>query len=204
MSKNNKPNSKLNVTKIFDGERIRSVWDGEKEEWYFSIVDVVAVLTESVDPKQYIKKMRARDEELSSGWGTICTPTEMVASDGKKYKTLASDAKGIFRIIQSIPSKKAEPFKQWLAQVGKERIDQIVDPERSILQGLRDYKRLGYSDNWINQRLKTIEIRKDLTDEWDAHGIISSEEYAILTDDMYGMKNAPSLEPTLLKKLKKN
>ena len=177
--------AKTNNFKLFEDKEIRSVWNEEEEEWYFSVVDVVRALTDSADAKQYVKKMRGRDAELDSRWGIICTPTEMIASDGKRYKTQAAKTDGILRIIQSIPSPKAEPFKLWLAEVGKERIDQMVDPEKSIKQALKDYKRLGYSDSWIDQRLKSIEIRKDLTNEWDAHGVKKGKEYATLTDIIY-------------------
>ena len=170
---------------LFENRKVRTVWNDKEEKWYFSILDVVEVLTDSNDPKQYLKKMRTRDVELSDKWGTICTPVEMMAPDGKKRKTMASDLEGMFRILQSIPSKKAEPFKVWLAKVGAERIYQMQDPELGIQQSLQDYKRLGYSDNWINQRLKSIEIRKDLTDQWKAHGVKEGTGYATLTDIIY-------------------
>ena len=176
---------KTNSLKLFGDKLVRSVWDDEKEEWFFSIVDVVEILTDSADPKQYIKKMRLRDTELNSNWGTICTPLQMIGRDGKRREIQSADTKGILRIIQSIPSKKAEPFKQWLAQVGAERIEQMQDPELSIKQALIDYKRLGYSDKWINQRLKSIEIRKDLMDQWKAHNISEGVQYATLTDIIY-------------------
>ena len=167
---------------LFEEKKVRTVWDDEKEEWFFSVVDAVEVLTDSADPKQYIKKMRARDPELNASWGTICTLTRMTASDGKSYRTQAADIKGIFRIIQSIPSPKAEPFKQWMAQVAAERLNQMQDPERSIDQAVADYKRLGYSDAWIKRRIKSIEIRKDLTDQWDKAGVKEGQQYASLTD----------------------
>ena len=167
---------------LFEEKKVRTVWDDEKDEWFFSVVDVVEVLTDSADPKQYIKKMRARDPELNASWGTICTLTRMTASDGKSYRTQAADIKGIFRIIQSIPSPKAEPFKQWMAQVAAERLNQMQDPERSIDQAVADYKRLGYSDAWIKRRIKSIEIRKDLTDQWDKAGVKEGQQYASLTD----------------------
>ena len=166
----------------FEEKQVRTVWDDEKEEWFFSVVDVVEVLTGSADPKQYIKKMRARDAALNASWGTICTLTRMTASDGKGYRTQAADIKGILRIIQSIPSPKAEPFKQWMAQVAAERLHQMQDPERSIDQAIADYKRLGYSDAWIKRRVKSIEIRKDLTDQWDKAGVKEGQQYAALTD----------------------
>ena len=177
--------TKKNSIKLFEDKLVRSVWDEEKEEWYFSIVDVVEILTDSSDPKQYIKKMRSRDEELNSNWGTICTPLQMIGKDGKRREIQAANTQGLFRIIQSIPSKKAEPFKQWLAKVGAERLDQLQDPELSIKQGLEDYRRLGYSDDWINQRLKSIEIRKDLTDQWKGHNVEDGVQYAALTDIIY-------------------
>ena len=167
---------------LFEEKKVRTVWDDEKEEWFFSVVDVVEVLTDSADPKQYIKKMRARDPELNASWGTICTLTRMTASDGKSYRTQAADIKGIFRIIQSIPSPKAEPFKQWMAEVAAERLNQMQDPELSIDQAVADYKRLGYSDAWIKRRIKSIEIRKDLTDQWDKAGVKEGQQYASLTD----------------------
>lgn len=167
--------------KLFEESKVRTVWDEEKEEWYFSVEDIVFALTDSNDTKQYIKKMRKRDEELNSNWGTICTPVQMKAKDGKNRKILASDTKGILRIIQSIPSSKAEPFKLWLAQIGSERIEEIQDPEKAIDRAMQYYLNKGYSKEWINQRLKSIEVRKDLTNKWDRVGVQGSE-YAILTD----------------------
>ena len=177
--------AKKTEIKLFQDRQVRSVWNDQEEQWYFSIVDVVSVLTDSSDPKQYLKKMRSRDPELNVRWGTICTPTKMQASDGKFYSTQAATAEGVFRLIQSIPSQKAEPFKQWMAQVAAQRLDQMVDPELGIHQALEDYKRLGYSDNWINQRLKSIEIRKDLTDQWKLHNVEEGIQYATLTDIIY-------------------
>ena len=173
-----------NKLKIFNDKKIRTAWDAEKEEWYFSVVDVVAVLTDSKDPKQYIKKMRSRDPELSANWGTICTPVEMIGRDGKRHELLAATTAGVLRLIQSIPSPKAEPFKLWLAQVGSERLDEIADPEKAILRGADYYRAKGYSEGWINQRLQTIEMRKKLTDEWRERGVQEGIEYAILTNDM--------------------
>ena len=160
-----------NSIQLFEDRKIRTAWDEEKEEWYFSVVDVVAVLSDSANPTDYLKKMRKRDEQLASYLGTNCPQVMMMTETGKRRKTLAADTESLFRIIQSIPSPKAEPFKLWMAQVAKERLDQMQDPELSIQQAMMDYKRLGYSDNWINQRLKSIEIRKDLTDEWKRHGL---------------------------------
>ena len=176
--------SDLEKIQLFENKKIRTVWDEEKQEWFFSIVDSVEILADSKDPKQYIKKMRTRDPELSAKWGTICTPVEMVAPDGKRRKTLAADLEGMFRIIQSIPSKKAEPFKQWMAQVAAERVNQMIDPERSIDQAVADYRRLGYSEAWITRRIKTIEIRKGLTDEWKRGGVSKEVDFAFLTDLM--------------------
>ena len=174
--------TKKQQIKIFEEKKVRTVWDDEEEKWYFSIADVVEVLTDSTDVKQYIKKMRSRDPELNIRWGTICTPTRMLAADGKYYKTQAATMDGIFRIIQSIPSGKAEPFKQWMAEVAAQRIDQMQDPELNFEQAYADYRRLGYSDKWINQRLKSIEVRKELTDEWERAGITDKIQYASLTD----------------------
>lgn len=175
-------NSKL---QLFQERHVRSVWDEETEEWYFSVQDVVEILTDSKDVKQYIKRMLSRDEQLKNNWGTICTLVEMTAADGKKRKIQAATIEGLFRIIQSIPSPKAEPFKLWIAEVAAQRLDQMQDPELSIDQAMADYKRLGYSDNWINQRLKSIEIRKDLTDEWKKHGLKEGVEFGTLTDIIY-------------------
>ena len=170
--------------KLFNEKQIRTVWDADAEEWYFSVVDVVAVLTDSADPKQYIKKMRTREPELNSSWGTICTLTKMQATDGKYYNTTVATTKGILRLVQSIPSPKAEPFKMWLAQVGAERLDEIADPEKAFKRGTEFYRKKGYSDEWINQRMQTIRARKKLTDEWRARGIETDLEYAILTSEM--------------------
>ena len=169
---------------LFENKQIRTAWDEETEEWYFSVVDVVAVLTDSADPKQYIKKMRARDPELNSRWGTICTLTAMTAADGKRYRTSAANLEGLFRIIQSIPSPKAEPFKLWLAEVGRERIEETIDPEQAIDRALATYVKKGYSREWINQRLQAIQVRKELTDEWQDRGVQQGVEYAILTDEI--------------------
>ena len=170
--------------KLFESKKIRTAWDEQQEKWYFSVVDVVAALTDSTNPTDYLKKMRQRDPELSKGWGQIVTPLPYKTAGGLQKINFA-DTESILRIIQSIPSPKAEPFKLWMAKVASERLDQLQDPELSIQQALRDYKRLGYSDNWINQRLKSIEIRKDLTDQWDQHGVKDSLEYATLTDIIY-------------------
>ena len=170
------------VIKLFEGKKVRIVWDEEQEKYYFSVADIIQVLTDSVNPRDYIKKMLRRDPELKSRWGTICPPTEMVAADGKRYKTQASDLQGIFRIIQSIPSKKAEPVKQWLAELGQMRIDQMIDPELTFQMAVEDYRRKGYSDKWINERMRSIEMRKELTDEWQRSGITEHKDFAILTN----------------------
>ena len=174
--------TKKEIIKVFEERKVRTVWDDKEEKWYFSIVDVVAALTDSADPKQYIKRMKSRDESLKANWGTICTLVPLVSEDGKKHKEMTADTEGIFRLIQSIPSPKAEPFKQWMAQVAALRLDQMQDPEMSIEQAIADYKRLGYSDQWINRRIKSIEVRKELTDEWHRSGVKEGVEYATLTD----------------------
>ena len=173
-----------NEIKIFNDKQVRTVWDDEKEEWFFSVVDVVEILTESKDPKQYIKKMRSRDEQLNLNWGTICTLVKMPGKDGKNREIQASTTEGILRIVQSIPSPKAEPFKMWLAKVGAERLDEIADPEKAIVRGADYYRAKGYTENWINQRLQTIEMRKELTDEWKTRGIEQEKDFAILTNEM--------------------
>ena len=174
-----------NAIKLFEEKRVRTVWDDQQEKWYFSVVDVVAVLADSANPTDYLKKMRKRDPELAAFVGTNCPQVTMLTETGKKRQTLAADTEAIFRIIQSIPSPKAETFKLWMARVAAERIDQMQDPELSINQALMDYKRLGYSDNWINQRLKSIEIRKELTDEWKRRGLQEGVQFATLTDIIY-------------------
>lgn len=173
-----------NAIRIFEDKKIRTAWDEEQEEWYFSVQDVVAVLAESSDPKQYIKKMRARDPELSANWGTICTPVQMSAADGKMRKIQAADTEGLLRIIQSIPSPKAEPFKRWLAKVGRERIEETIDPEQAIDRALETYQKKGYDTDWIHQRLLSIRVRNELTAEWQERGVQQGKEYAILTDEI--------------------
>ena len=170
---------------MFENQAIRTAWDEEKEEWYFSIVDVIAVLTDSPNPRKYWSVLKTRLKKEGSELTTNCSQLKMPSSDGKYYKTDVADTEQLFRLIQSIPSPKAEPFKLWMAQVAKERLDQMQDPELSIQQAMMDYKRLGYSDNWINQRLKSIEIRKDLTDEWKRHGLQEGVQFATLTDIIY-------------------
>jgi len=173
---------KEQAIKLFETKKIRTLWNDNEEEWYFSVVDVVGVLTDSPDPKRYwsVLKTRLKQEGVEST--TICSTFKLLAQDGKMRFTDVASTEQIFRIIQSIPSPKAEPFKQWLAHIAKERIDQLQDPELSIEQAMLDYKRLGYSDNWINQRLKSIEVRKELTDEWERRGVKQGQEFAVLTD----------------------
>lgn len=169
------------LIKIFEDKQIRVVWDEEKQEHYFCVNDVVQALTDTASASNYLKQLRHRDAELSKGWLQIVTPLSLQTAGGRQKLNCAT-LEGIFRIIQSIPSKSAEPIKRWLAEVGAERIDQMQDPERSIDQAIADYRRLGYSEQWINQRVKTIEIRKKLTDEWKRGGIFSDSDYARLTD----------------------
>ena len=166
---------------LFEDRKVRTVWDERTETWYFSVLDVISALTDTVNPTDYFKKMRKRDEALASFVGTNCPQIAMRSETGVMRKTLAGDVKTVLRIIQSIPSQKAEPFKQWMAQVASDRLDQMQDPELSIEQAVADYKRLGYSDTWINQRLKSIEVRKLLTDEWKRGGV-DGTQYATLTD----------------------
>ena len=177
--------SKQEIVKIFGDRKIRSVWDDEAEKWYFSIVDVVAVLTESENPRNYWKVLKNRLKKEGNQSVTNCNQLKLKAADGKFYKTDVADQEQLFRLIQSIPSPKAEPFKMWMAKVAAERLDQIQDPELSIQQALADYRRLGYSERWIARRLKSIDIRKDLTDEWKARGIEDEREYASLTNTIY-------------------
>ena len=176
--------SDIEKIQLFEDQKVRTIWIESEEKWYFSIKDVVLILADAKDPKDYLSKMRRREPELAKGWGQIVHPL-VVRTPGGPQKENFANLEGMFRIIQSIPSKKAEPFKRWLAQVGAERIHQMQDPELGIQQSLQDYKRLGYSDNWINQRLKSIEIRKDLTDQWKAHGVEEGTGYATLTDIIY-------------------
>ena len=174
----------MDEIKLYENKEIRSVWDEEKEEWYFSVVDVVAVLTESKDPQVYWRVLKKRLKDEGNETVTNCNALKMKAADGKMRLTDVADMQGIFRIIQSIPSPKAEPFKLWLAEVGKERIDEIIDPELTIDRALETYLKKGYSREWINQRLQAIQVRKELTDAWDDHGIEKGIEYAILTDEI--------------------
>ena len=168
----------------FEERSIRTAWDEEREEWYFSVVDVIAVLTDSTNPTDYLKKMRKRDKLLSSYLGTNCPQVEMVGTTGKKRKVLAATAEQVLRIIQSIPSPKAEPFKLWLAQVGRERIEETIDPEQAIDRALETYLKKGYSVDWVHQRLLSIRVRNELTAEWQTRGVEQGREYAILTDEI--------------------
>ena len=189
LSRNEKPVIKEvdrmnNEIKIFEGNQIRSVWDNDKEEWYFSVVDVVGTLTDSKDPGAYWRKLKQRLKEEGSEVVTFCHGLKLKAADGKMRESDVADMQGIFRIIQSVPSPKAEPFKMWLAEVGKERLDEIVDPELTIERALETYLRKGYSREWINQRLQAIQVRKELTDSWQEHGVKEGLEYAILTNEI--------------------
>ena len=179
---------KQNAIKVFEEKKVRTVWDSEREEWYFSIVDVIGILTEQSThqgARNYWKVLKNRMTKEGNETVTNCNRLKLPAEDGKMRLTDVADTEQLFRLIQSIPSPKAEPFKLWMARVAKERLDQMQDPELSIQQAMMDYKRLGYSDNWINQRLKSIEIRKDLTDEWKRHGLREGVQFATLTDIIY-------------------
>lgn len=176
---------KKNSIKLFGDDKIRAIWDDEQEKWYFSIVDVIAVLTESPNPQTYWRVLKKRLKDEGNETVTNCNALKMRAADGKMRLTDVADTEQLLRIIQSVPSPKAEPFKMWLAKVGADRLDQMQDPELSIQQAMIDYKRLGYSDNWINQRLKSIEIRKDLTDQWKLHNVEEGVQFASLTDIIY-------------------
>ena len=175
--------SDLEKIQDFENQKIHTIWVEDEEEWFFSVKDVVSVLTDSKNPKDYISKMRRRDPVLSEGWGQIVHPLSVQTAGGPQKENYAN-MEGMFRIIQSIPSKKAEPFKRWMAQVAAERVNQMIDPERSIEQAVTDYRRLGYSEAWINRRIKTIEIRKGLTDEWKRGGVTKEVDFAFLTDLM--------------------
>ena len=192
---------------LFENKRIRTAWDAEKEEWYFSIVDVVAVLTDQPDQRhaaKYWSVLKTRLKKEGSELTTKCSQLKMRSADGKCYNTDVADTEQLLRIIQSIPSPKAEPFKVWLAQVGSERLDEIADPEKAIQRGAAYYREKGYSDEWINQRLRTIEIRKKLTDEWSARGVETDLEYAILTNDLTKAWSGLSIKDyKALKRLKK-
>ena len=190
--------------RLFEERKVRAIWDDEQEEWYFSIVDVISILTDSPNPRKYWSVLKTRLKREGSELTTICSQLKMQAADGKKYLTDVANTEQLFRLIQSVPSPKAEPFKLWIAQVAKERLDQMQDPELSIEQAMADYKRLGYSDNWINQRLKSIEIRKDLTDEWKKRGLEEGLHFATLTDIIYkSWSDMTSKEYKRLKGLRK-
>ena len=170
------------IIKLFEDKKIRIVWNEEQEKYYFSVVDIVEVLTDSTNPTDYLKKLRKRDSELGVFLGTNCPQVAMITPTGKKRITLAADLEGIFRIIQSVPSKKAEPVKRWLAEVGAQRIDQMIDPEQTFLMAVEDYRRQGYSDKWIENRMKSIRTRNELTDEWKRSGVTEQKDFAILTN----------------------
>ena len=173
-----------NKVKLFEDQPIRTAWDEDNEEWYFAVVDVVAVLTESRDPQTYWRVMKNRLKKEGNQTVTNCNALKMLSKDGKRRNTDVANTEQLLRLIQSIPSKKAEPFKVWLAQVGRERIEETIDPELSIERALETYARLGYPEDWINQRLQTIRARKELTDQWKTHGVEEGKEYAILTDEV--------------------
>ena len=173
-----------NKIQIFEKQPVRAIWDEEKEKWWFSVVDVVGVLTDSPNPRKYWSVLKTRLKQEGNETATNCSRLKLLMPDGKMRLTDVADTEQVFRIVQSVPSKKAEPFKLWLAKVGNERIDETIDPELSIDRAIQNYRRLGYSENWINQRIKSIEVRKALTDEWDKSGVKQGEEYAFLTDLM--------------------
>ncbi len=174
--------TKKQAIQVFDEKQVRTVWDDVEEKWYISIVDTVAVLTDSTNPTAYWRKLKQRLKEEGNQTVTNCHALKMLAADGKMRKTDVADPEQLFRLIQSIPSPKAEPFKVWMAKVASERLDEMQDPELTINRAMMDYKRLGYSDNWINQRLKSIEVRKELTDEWKKHGLQDGQQFATLTN----------------------
>ena len=170
--------------KVFNDKKIRAQWDADKEDWFFSVVDIVAVLSESEDPRNYWYVLKNRLKKEGSELLTFCKGLKMLAPDGKMRMTDVLDTKGVLRLVQSIPSPKAEPFKMWLAEVGRDRLDEIADPEKAILRGADFYRAKGYTEGWINQRLQTIEMRKEITDEWKVRGIETDKDYAILTNEM--------------------
>ena len=170
------------LIKLFEGKNVRYIWDDEKEDWYFSIEDFISFLTDCANSDEYIEEILSRDKSLAFSWNTICVAVQMPGEDGKQHEVQSVNTQGLFRIIQSIPSKKAEPIKQFLAEMGVERLNQMKNPELSINQALQDYHRLGYSDDWIGMRLKSIEIKKDLTDQWNTHNVKEHSQHVALTD----------------------
>ena len=190
----------MSSIKLFESKQIRTVWNEQEQKWYFSVQDIIEILTDSSDAKQYIKRMLSRDELLKSNWGTICTLVEMQAADGKSRKVQAATTQGLLRIIQSIPSPKAEPFKLWLAQVGSDRLDEIENPELAAQRTRELYKLKGYPDDWIEKRMRSIAIREELTDEWKTSGVKQQKEYAILTAEI--SKATFGLAPAQYKKVK--
>jgi hypothetical protein len=196
--------TKLNAIQLFEDKKVRTVWDSEQEKWFISIIDVIEVLTESVNPNAYWRKLKQRLKEEGNETVTNCHGLKMIATDGKMRLTDVADTEQLFRLIQSVPSPKAEPFKLWLAQIAAERLDEMQDPELSIDRALEQYLQLGYSENWINQRLKSIEIRKELTDEWKNRGVKEGQQYAILTDIISkAWSDKTTKEYKILKGLKK-
>ena len=196
--------SKQSVLKLFEDKKVRTIWDDEQEKWYFSIVDVVGVLSESIDPQAYWRKLKQRLKEEGNETVTNCHGLKMIANDGKMRLTDVADTEQLFRLIQSVPSPKAEPFKMWLAEVARERLDEMEDPEQGIDRMLEYYHRKGYSTNWINQRLKSIEVRKELTDEWEQRGVEKGQEYASLTDIItHGWSGLTTKQYKQFKNLKK-
>ena len=196
--------SKQSALKLFEDKKVRTIWDDEQEKWYFSIVDVVGVLSESFDPQAYWRKLKQRLKEEGNETVTNCHGLKMIANDGKMRLTDVADTEQLFRLIQSIPSPKAEPFKMWLAEVARERLDEMEDPEQGIDRMLEYYHRKGYSTNWINQRLKSIEVRKELTDEWEQRGVKKGQEYASLTDIItHGWSGLTTKQYKQFKNLKK-
>ena len=185
---------------LFESQKVRRIWNELDQKWYFSVQDVIEILTESADVKQYVKKMRTRDPELNAYWGTICTPVEMIAADGKKRKVQAANTEGLFRIIQSVPSSKAEPFKRWLAKVGYERLEEIENPELAAKRTREIYQQKGYSDAWIEKRVRGIAVRDELTEEWKNRGVKEQKEYAILTAEI--SKATFGMTPAEYKKFK--
>ena len=185
---------------LFESQKVRRTWNELDQKWYFSVQDVIEILTESADVKQYVKKMRTRDPELNAYWGTICTPVEMIAADGKKRKVQAANTEGLFRIIQSVPSSKAEPFKRWLAKVGYERLEEIENPELAAKRTREIYQQKGYSDAWIEKRVRGIAVRDELTEEWKNRGVKEQKEYAILTAEI--SKATFGMTPAEYKKFK--